>query len=426
VDDRFDMSDDFPAELQALKTKLDSLEFRRAVDHWEAAANRRQDVKQSFFGKLGSLSNTLTQLTRTRRRVEALEDNVAALKDGVLSVIERELSDIAHAARVRVEVTDERWGASQERWGVTEERWRASQERWGATQERWQISERENAKLRASLTELERLFRFERFTRQKAFTDFDRRLTVRARSGAPPEIEAQGPGEDGTSATSTQSLLESFYYLLEDRYRGAWEEIKQRLDVYRNDLRAARDRTGESGLVVDIGCGRGEFLDVFREEGLRSVGVDSNDVQIETARQHGAPVIHGEAHEYLKSLDDNSVLAITGIHIVEHIPFVDLIRLMQETVRVLRPGGLVIFETPNPRNLIVGAHTFNFDPTHIRPLPPEVLEILLETVGLSDIEIRPLHPSDTLEPMVNAKRLDPHIATLLFGPQDYAILGVRR
>ena len=85
----------------------------------------------------------------------------------------------------------------------------------------------------------------------------------------------------------------------------------------------------------------------------------------------------------------------------------------------------MIFETPNPRNLIVGAHTFNFDPTHIRPLPPEVLEILLETVGLSDIEIRPLHPSDTLDSMVNARRLDPHIATLLFGPQDYAILGVR-
>ena len=416
MDDRFDMSDDFHAELQALKGKLERLEFRAAVeDHWEASANRRQiKVKQSFFGKLGSLSNTLTQLTRTRRRVEAVEDSVAGLKDAVVLVIESELSNISRAARVLVEhaiTYHQRW----ERWEISE------RQRW----ERWEISEREIGKLRASLTELERLLRFERFTRQKAFTDFDRRLTLGARAGALPEIEGKQGAEDEGAVTSTRSLLESFYYLLEERYRGTREEIKQRLDVYRNDLRAARDRAEESGLVVDIGCGRGEFLEVFREEGLRSVGVDSNEVQLEAARQHGAPVIHSPALEYLRSLDGNSVLAITGIHIVEHIPFVDLIRLMQEVVRVLRRGGLVIFETPNPRNLIVGAHTFNFDPTHIRPLPPEVLEILLETVGLSDIEIRPLHPSDTLETMVNAKRLDPHIATLLFGPQDYAILGVK-
>ena len=398
---RFDISDDFHAELQELKAKLDGMEFRAAVDQREAAANRQTGMKQSFFGKLGSLSNTLTQLTRTRRRVEALEDNVEALKDAISLVTESELTNITHAV------------ANQQRWETCE------------NQQRWETCERENAKLQANLTGLERLFRFERFTRQKAFTGFDRRLTLRARSGALPGTEAQRPGEDGAAATSTQSLLESFYYLLEDRYRGTWEEIKQRLDVYRNDLRAARDRAGEPGLVVDIGCGRGEFLEVFREEGLRAVGVDSNDTQLETARQHGVPVIHADALDYLKSLDDNTVLAVSGIHIVEHIPFVDLIRLMQEVVRVLRSGGLVIFETPNPRNLIVGAHTFNFDPTHIRPLPPEVLEILLETAGLADIEIRPLHPSGTLETMVNEHRLDPHIATLLFGPQDYAILGVK-
>jgi len=99
---------------------------------------------------------------------------------------------------------------------------------------------------------------------------------------------------------------------------------------------------------------------------------------------------------------------------------------MQEVARVLMKGGVAVFETPNPRNLIVGATTFHLDPTHVRPLPPEVLQILLETVGFGEVEQRPLHPSETLDYMVKHHNLDLHIATLLFGPQDYAAIGVMR
>jgi O-antigen chain-terminating methyltransferase len=218
-------------------------------------------------------------------------------------------------------------------------------------------------------------------------------------------------------------LLESFYVLLEERYRGDRQEIKQRLLVYRNDLRAARERTALIGPVIDIGCGRGELLELLAEDGFQVIGVDSNDIQLEVARRHGGAVVQGDAIDYLRTLEADSVVAVTGIHIVEHIPFPDLIRLMLEVARVLRPGGVALFETPNPRNLIVGATTFHFDPTHIRPLPPEVLEILLETVGFAHVETRPLHPSDTLEYMVKERGLDRHVATLLYGPQDYAAVA---
>jgi hypothetical protein len=132
------------------------------------------------------------------------------------------------------------------------------------------------------------------------------------------------------------------------------------------------------------------------------------------------------ALDHLRTLGNDSVLAVTGIHIVEHIPFPDLIQLMLEVARVIMKGGVAIFETPNPRNIIVGATTFHLDPTHVRPLPPEVLQVLLETVGFSEVEQRPLHPSDTLDYMVKHHGLDRHVATLLFGPQDYAALGVMR
>ena len=182
----FNKTDDFNAELQALKAKLEQLDFRAVVEHQGTGVRRRQvDVKQSFLGKLGSLSNTLTQLTRTRRRVEALEDNVAALKDAVISATESELDKIAHAARALVEQTM----AYQQRW----QRWEIGEREIGAGR-----SEREIARLQERLNELDRLLRFERLTRQKAFTDFDRGLTRGARAGALPEAGTTQQDEDGS------------------------------------------------------------------------------------------------------------------------------------------------------------------------------------------------------------------------------------
>jgi O-antigen chain-terminating methyltransferase len=271
---------------------------------------------------------------------------------------------------------------------------------------------------------IESASRFERLTRQKAIASLEYRWAL-ATIGKTSELPAPAAIAAAPSSTSVQALLERFYFTLQERYRGTREDIKQRLLVYRNDIRSASARAGILGPIIDIGCGRGELLEILQEDGFEAIGVDSNDTQLEVARLHGLAVIQAEAVVYIRALKDQSVLAIAGIHIVEHIPFVELMALMREVARVLKKGGVAIFETPNPRNLIVGATTFHFDPTHIRPLPAEVLELVLETVGFNEIERRVLHPSETLEYMVANHGLDRHVATLLFGPQDYAVIGVR-
>jgi len=412
VEERFEFPEDVRADLLAFKQRLEQLDLGERIRQEEDSAPRRRHARRSLWRKITFFLKSLSNLSRSRRRLDALEDEVRNLRKAIVSVVESEFRALSHAAN-SLSLTMERLSAE------------------GAQNiERLSIDsarriERERDALHNQIEEVGDLIRFERLTRQKAFTDFDRRLTLAATkktseaTALPPESNEQLP-------TSVRSLLESFYFLLEERYRGTREEIKQRLFVYRNDFLAARERTGVAGPIIDVGCGRGELLEMLREDGFQAIGVDSNDTQLEAARRHGVAVIHADAIEHLRALEDNSVLAVTGIHIVEHIPFTDLIRLMQEVARILKKGGVAIFETPNPRNLIVGATTFHFDPTHIRPLPPEVLQILLETVGFGEVEQRPLHPSETLEYMVKHHNLDRHVATLLFGPQDYAAIGVMR
>lgn len=410
MEERFDFAGDADADLLAFKQRLEQLDFGGRIRREEDAAPRPR--RQSLWRKIRFFLSSLYHASRSRRRVDALGDEVANLRKAVVSVVESEFLALAQAANSLLIATN---GAFERLAESQVERDRALNER----------LEHDRIALRNQIEDVARLVRFERLTRQKAFTDFDRRLTLSALK-SPPGASAPSPSSVDPLPTSAQSLLQSFYFVLEERYRGAREEIKQRLLIYRNDFRAARERTGAVGPVIDLGCGRGELLEVLREDGFQAIGVDSNETQLDVARRHGVAVVRANALDHLRTLKDNSVLAVTGIHIVEHIPFPDLIQLMLEVARVVMKGGVAVFETPNPRNIIVGATTFHLDPTHVRPLPPEVLQVLLETVGFGEVEQRPLHPSDTLDYMVKHHNLDRHIATLLFGPQDYAALGVMR
>jgi len=209
--------------------------------------------------------------------------------------------------------------------------------------------------------------------------------------------------------------LDALYAALEDRFRGTRDEIKERFQVYLPYVK-------ECAPVVDLGCGRGEWLEILGDAGIDARGVDTNLIQIEQCRARNLNVSEEDFLAHLQSLQEASVGAITGFHIVEHVPFKTLVTLLNESLRVLRPGGVVIFETPNPENVLVGSNYFYMDPTHRHPLPSELLEFLLQSRGFEAIEIVNLHPWESAR-IAGDDEVTKRFNTYFYGPMDYAIVG---
>jgi SAM-dependent methyltransferase len=124
----------------------------------------------------------------------------------------------------------------------------------------------------------------------------------------------------------------------------------------------------------------------------------------------------------LQGVAHASAGAVTGFHIIEHLSFNGLVTLLDEVMRVLRPGGIVIFETPNPENLVVGSNYFYLDPTHRHPLPTELMEFLFKNRGFEQIEILPLHPWEDGR-VAGEGELAERFNAYIYGPMDYAVVG---
>ena len=253
----------------------------------------------------------------------------------------------------------------------------------------------------------------------RMFTDLSRRL-----DGAGEVPVAAPAGADLPSTEGFDLFKDTFYHRLENRWRGAPEEIARRLKIYLPDIEMAVARTQEKP-VMDLGCGRGEWLGLLRDHGIDGFGIDTNAVQIEEAKAAGLDVRLGDALAALADQPDGSLSALTAHHLIEHLPFDAVAWITREAGRVLAPGGVLLFETPNTRNVLVGATTFHTDPTHLKPMPAQVMEVLFETAGFDPVEVRHINAHERLGEFLDKRDVNEEIAQLLFGPQDLAILGTR-
>jgi SAM-dependent methyltransferase len=208
---------------------------------------------------------------------------------------------------------------------------------------------------------------------------------------------------------------------LADSFRGSEDSVKRRLSVYLPFL-ASGNVGSQRRTVLDIGFGRGEWLELLRENGYGAFGIEANQVLLDRAQAGGYDVIGGDARAALRTLEDCSLRCITAFHVVEHLAFEELLGLLTECRRLLEPGGLLILETPNPENVVVGSANFYLDPTHIQPYPMQLLRFLVEQRGFSNVETLALNPN-TAARLPEATELDRRFNDFFYCAMDYGTIG---
>ncbi|HWW86787.1 MAG TPA: class I SAM-dependent methyltransferase [Vicinamibacterales bacterium] len=171
------------------------------------------------------------------------------------------------------------------------------------------------------------------------------------------------------------------YVAFEDTFRGSPEQIGDKLTAY---VPLFRSTSG----VVDLGCGRGEFLLALEGAGISARGVDINQEMVAICRERDLNVVHGDALSFLSRLEDNSIGGIFAAQVVEHFEPGYLVKVLDEASRKLKPGAPIVVETINPACWLAFFSSYIRDLTHVRPIHPETLQYLLTASGFERVEIR--------------------------------------
>jgi len=244
------------------------------------------------------------------------------------------------------------------------------------------------------------------------------------------------PAEAAITSKSASQALEAFRYVgFEDRYRGTREEIRERMASYVPYFKNATH-------VLDVGCGRGEFLELLREAGVRATGVDINHEMVEQCRAAGLDVSAGDALIYLNDVEDRSLGGLFASQVVEHLTPDYLLRFLETAYHKLRPGAPIVLETINPACWSAFFDAYLRDITHVQPLHPDTLRYLLTATGYGSVDIRYSSPypdvsklkgvpqesagTPELQRLADAFNANvDNLNRLLFSNRDYAVIGSR-
>ncbi|HAR34483.1 MAG TPA: hypothetical protein DCR95_10500 [Desulfobacter sp.] len=223
----------------------------------------------------------------------------------------------------------------------------------------------------------------------------------------------------------SRHAIDNYYLSLEQAYRGSRDEI---LDRYKAtvDLVTPLFAKDKAIQAADLGCGRGEWLQIISGYCAKVTGIDMNSAMISQCLSHGLQAEQGDLLEWLQRQPDQSLDLITAFHVIEHLPFEKLNMLIHEIYRVLTHGGSVILETPNPENIHVATHMFYRDPTHKTPVPKELSNHLLEFHGFTQIKVHPVHPFEETMRVPEDSEVAKRFNSMVYGATDYMITGTKQ
>jgi len=237
----------------------------------------------------------------------------------------------------------------------------------------------------------------------------------RNRHAAEDRALSQAPG---SAPAISEEEVDRFYFHFEEACRGPQDEILRRLTHYLPHLPHGRSRR-----VLDLGCGRGEWLSILKDAGFDALGLDISPSMLGLCRQKGLNVLEVNIIDYLRAQPENSHAAVSAFHLAEHVPFDLLLAIVRESHRVLENAGVLIMETPNPENILVGSHTFYHDPTHRNPLTPTFMEFLAHYCCFTQVEILRLNPYPEAARVQGHDPLTERVNGHLCGPQDFALVA---
>ncbi len=229
----------------------------------------------------------------------------------------------------------------------------------------------------------------------------------------------------GQPTADVDPFLDVFQQELEQDRRGSSDETRHRLGHYLAHIDFLADL--KKPKVVDFGSEAGEWIKMLAERGQSVTGVfareaDASDVDADKDTE----IVISDPLAWMQEQKDRSVDLITAFQVIERMPFDRLVTLLREVFRVLKPGGRVILETPNPESLLVGAYKFWLDPARQRPLPPELMERLMHSLAFDSVEVIRLHPDPRATTWRDRDGVPQELCNLIAGFDDYAIVAERR
>jgi O-antigen chain-terminating methyltransferase len=202
---------------------------------------------------------------------------------------------------------------------------------------------------------------------------------------------------------------DAFYFLFENLFRGSIEEIKKRQSIYLPYVTEAHANS-KGSFFLDAGCGRGEFLSLLDGHGVPARGVEINRLAIDLVKKGNIDVMLSDAFEYLKGLEDRSLIGLSMFQVIEHLDFKRINDILKTAFKKISPNGIIILESVNPY-CPVALGNFYLDPNHIRPYAPDLMKFMLEWHGFEKVKI------------IYSSLIPNQFKKAVRNYQDYAVLG---